>query len=105
MPVTAQRIEPADMTMPEQKVKEINTVEQSMRLDAIASAAFGIARDKMVERIKAGAVRVNWNDVKKPNLSLEEGDVIACKGKGRAEIKKVNMTKKMKYAISLTKYS
>ena len=91
--------------MPAQRVKEIKTVEQSMRLDAIASAAFGIAREKMVERIKAGDVRVNWNEVKKPNLSVEEGDTIACKDKGRAEIKKVTMTKKMKYSINLTKYS
>lgn len=101
----AKRIERDDMIMPTARVKEMKTVEASMRLDAIASAAFGISRDKMVERIKEGGVSVNWNQAQKPNISIEEGDVISCSGKGRAEVTKVTMTKKMRYAVTLTRYA
>ncbi len=46
------------------KKKEITTVEASMRLDAIASAGFGMSRSKMVDAIAAGDVRVNWKEVR-----------------------------------------
>lgn len=76
-----------------------------MRLDTLVSAAFGISRDKAVERIQSGDVSVNWDIVTKPNLSVENGDVISCRHKGRAEITNVEFTQKMKYRVSFTRFS
>lgn len=93
-----------DLKLPVARVKEITTVEASMRLDAVSSAGFSISRDKMAEKIKSGCVRVNWEDTLKPTVLLKEGDIVSCSGKGRIEIKKIFMTKKLRYNIHLIRY-
>ncbi|MFN9957887.1 MAG: S4 domain-containing protein, partial [bacterium] len=60
--------------------KEINTVEASLRLDAIASAGFGISRSKMAEAISAGDVRVNWKDISQSSYNVKTGDLISFRG-------------------------
>ncbi len=40
--------------------KIINTVEASTRVDAIASAGFGLSRSKITTQIKQGYLRLNW---------------------------------------------
>lgn len=85
------------------RIKEIKSVEASLRLDAIASAAFGVSRDKVAAAIKAGDIQLNWEVVKKPTEVVEQGDAILLKGKGRAILEKVETTKKQKYSIKLTR--
>jgi|TARA_B100001142_G_scaffold254482_1_gene255479 RNA-binding protein YlmH len=43
-------------------VDAFNSVEASMRLDAIASAGFRMSRSKMSDLVTSGAVRVNWRE-------------------------------------------
>ncbi|HEY9599561.1 MAG TPA: S4 domain-containing protein, partial [Cyanophyceae cyanobacterium] len=88
----------------EPKKKEMTTVEASMRLDAIASAGFGLSRSKMAEAITAGDVRVNWKDVNQASYLVKAGDLIALRGKGRLEVGEVSVTKKERYRIQLTRY-
>ena len=88
---------------PPQK-KEINTVEASLRLDAIASAGFGISRSKMAEAISAGDVRVNWKDISQSSYNVKTGDLISFRGKGRLEVGEVTMTKKERYRVHLTRF-
>ena len=38
--------------------KEITTIEASIRIDAIASAGFGVSRSKIVNQIKEGKIRI-----------------------------------------------
>ncbi|PSO50668.1 MAG: photosystem II S4 domain protein [Cyanobacteria bacterium SW_9_44_58] len=84
--------------------KEMTTVEASMRLDAVASAAFRMSRSKMADAIAQGNVRVNWKPVTQASHSVQEGDLIAVQGKGRAEVGEVSITKKQRYRIQLTRY-
>ena len=84
--------------------KEITTVEASMRLDAIASAGLGMSRNKMVNAINAGDVRINWKEVKQSNHQVKSGDLIAVRGKGRVEVGEVSITKKQRYRIQLTRF-
>ncbi|WP_204151287.1 photosystem II S4 domain protein [Leptolyngbya sp. CCY15150] len=103
VPVKTRRIELSDLKVREPRKKEMTTVEASMRLDAIASAGFGMSRSKMVDLISAGDVRVNWRDVTQSSYQIKSGDLVAIRGKGRLEIGEVAVTKKERYRIQLTR--
>lgn len=104
VPVKVQPIVFAELKVREPKKKELTTVEASMRLDAIASAGFGISRNKMVDLIGSGDVRVNWKEIATPSYTVKAGDLISIRGKGRLEVGDVAVTKKERYRIQLTRY-
>ena len=104
VPVKTRRIELSELKIREPKKKEMTTVEASLRLDAIASAGFGMSRSKMVDLISSGDVRVNWKDIDRSSHELKAGDLVAIRGKGRLEIGEVAITKKERYRINLTRY-
>ncbi|HEY5466911.1 MAG TPA: YlmH/Sll1252 family protein [Clostridia bacterium] len=56
----------------------------SLRLDAVAALAFGIARADMASRIRHGDVQVNWVECADPDRLLAEGDRMALRGTGKA---------------------
>lgn len=102
--VTTTRIPLNALRVPPPKVKEMSSVEASMRLDAVASAGFSISRGKMADLIKAGDVKVNWRECSKASLEVKQGDVISCAGKGRVEVREVTITKKQRYAVQLVRF-
>ena len=104
VPVKTQPIELSELKIREPKKKEMTTVEASMRLDAIASAGFGMSRSKMSELISGGDVRVNWKDVSQSSYIVKPGDLIAIRGKGRLEVGEVAVTKKDRYRVQLTRF-
>jgi photosystem II S4 domain protein len=104
VPVQIRRIELSELKIREPKKKEMTTVEASMRLDAIASAGFGVSRSKMTDFISAGDVRVNWKDISQASYQVKSGDLIAVSGKGRLEVGEVMVTKKERYRIQLTRF-
>jgi RNA-binding protein YlmH len=79
----------------------MHSVEASTRLDAVASAGFGLARNRLVELIRAGAVRVNWLPVSSPSHQLETGDRIHLSGKGELTVEAITTTKRDRYRIAL----
>ena len=103
VPVKTQAIALSELRVREPRKKEMTTVEASMRLDAVASAGFGMSRSKMADMITAGDVRVNWKPVTQSSHSLETGDLVAIRGKGRLEIGEVAVTKKQRYRVQLTR--
>jgi photosystem II S4 domain protein len=84
--------------------KDLTTVEASLRLDAVASAGFGMSRSKMVDLIGSGDVRVNWKPITQASHTLAMGDLVAIRGKGRLEIGDIAVTKKERYRVNLTRY-
>jgi RNA-binding protein YlmH len=42
----------------------MQSVEASMRLDAVASAGMGMSRGKLKDMIEGGDVLVNWKEVR-----------------------------------------
>jgi len=104
VPVRTQRIDLSELKIREPKKKEMTTVEASMRLDAIASAGFGVSRSKMSDLITAGDVRVNWKDISQASHQVKSGDLIAIRGKGRLEVGEVTVTKKDRYCVQLTRF-
>ncbi len=104
VPVKVQPIPLEELKIREPKKKELTTVEASLRLDAIASAGFGMSRSKMAELITGGDVRVNWKDTTSASATLKSGDLIAIRGKGRVEVGEVMVTKKDRYRVQLTRF-
>jgi photosystem II S4 domain protein len=104
VPVKTQPIDISELKIREPKKKELTTVEASLRLDAIASAGFGMSRSKMVDLIDGGDVRVNWKETTQASSQLKTGDLIAIRGKGRLEVGEVAVTKKDRYRVQLTRY-
>lgn len=102
--VKTQQIEFSELKIRPPKKKEMTTVEASMRLDAIASAGFGMSRSKMANAISAKDVRVNWKEVTQSSYNVKAGDLIAVRGKGRLEVGEVTITKKQRYRVNLVRY-
>jgi photosystem II S4 domain protein len=104
VPVKIKPIELSEIKVNPPKKKEITTVEASLRLDAIASAGFGVSRSKMSDLISAGDVRVNWKEITQSSQALKTGDLISIRGKGRVEIGEIIVTKKERYRVQLTRF-
>jgi photosystem II S4 domain protein len=104
VPVKTRAIEASELKVQPPKVKEMTTVEASMRLDAVASAGFGMSRSKMAGLISSGDVRVNWKEISQSSYTVKAGDLVAIRGKGRLEIGEVNITKKDRYRVQLTRF-
>ncbi len=104
VPVKTRAIAFAELRIRPPKTKAMTTVEASLRLDAIASAGFGMSRSKMSAAIGAGDVRVNWKAVAQPSYTLSPGDLISMQGKGRLQVGEISVTKKERYRVELTRY-
>jgi photosystem II S4 domain protein len=102
--VKTQPIELSELKVRPPQKKEITTVEASMRLDAVASAGFGMSRSKMADAIASGDVRVNWKEISQASYLVKPGDLISVRGKGRLEVDRVDVTKKQRYRVQLTRY-
>lgn len=102
--VRTQEIPLEELRIRPPKVKEMTTVEASMRLDAVASAGFGMSRSKMVDLINSGDVRVNWKPISQSSHQVQSEDLIAIRGKGRLAIGDVMVTKKQRYRIHLKRF-
>ena len=81
--------------------KIINTVEASKRIDAIASAGFGLSRSKITTQIKKGCLRLNWELNSQPSKSVKIGDLIHLEKKGSLKILNIDKTKKERWRIKL----
>jgi len=81
--------------------KVINTVEASTRIDAIASAGFGLSRSKITTQIKQGYLRLNWALNHQPSKSVNIGDLIHLEKKGSLKVLNIDQTKKERWRIKL----
>lgn len=104
VPVKTRPLEWDQIKVRQPKKKELTTVEASLRLDAVASAGFGMSRSKMADMISAGDVRVNWKTVTQPSHTLQSDDLVAIRGKGRLTVGDIAVTKKQRYRVELTRF-
>tara|TARA_A100001037_G_scaffold161869_1_gene145651 strand:- start:998 stop:1786 length:789 start_codon:yes stop_codon:yes gene_type:complete len=81
--------------------KMFSTVEASTRLDAIASAGFGLSRAKIITQIKEGRLRLNWLPVKQACKELAVGDRLQLEQRGSIEIISLEMTKRQRWKVQL----
>ena len=62
---------------------------QSLRLDAVAAAGFGLSRAKAAALIAGGRVLVNHLPCQKPDRLLKEGDDLTARGYGKCVLTQV----------------
>lgn len=85
--------------------KELTLVEASDRLDAVASAGFGLSRAKMVKSIEGGEVLVNFKAAKSAAAPLRAGDVVVLRGQGQLEVSEVAITAKGRVRVKCARLS
>ena len=90
------------LQIPAQRLpRQLTTVEASLRLDAVASAGFGLSRNRMAELVRSGAVRINWQPVSSPSKELVLGDRVRLEGRGELELVEVQLTKRDRWRLVL----
>lgn len=104
-PITLTEISKEDLLQKEEKVKVINATVADLRLDAVAAAGYGVSRSRMADEIKGLNVKVNWKEAKKAAQSVNVGDVISFRGRGRVEIEEIKgTTKKGRISVTLKRF-
>jgi photosystem II S4 domain protein len=92
----------AELQLPPRRVaRSLTTVEASTRLDAVASAGFGLSRSRLAALIRQGAVRIDWQVVTSPSRELRSGERVQLEGRGELRIEAVEITKRDRYRIRL----
>ena len=103
--LTVTEIPPAHLHIPEVRCEEIRDTVSSLRLDAVCSAGFRMARGKAADLIASGRVQVNWRECVKPDKLLSAGDTVSARGFGKFQLSEVGgVTKKGRTAIVVKRY-
>jgi len=77
----------------------------SLRLDAVCSTGFRMARGKAAALIESGRVQLNWRECTKPDRTVSEGDTVSARGFGKFELTEVGaLTKKGRIPITVQCY-
>ena len=95
----------AELRPPEPKVKVIRDTVAALRLDAVAASGFSLSRSKMAALISSKKLTLNGRECDKPDRTVEEGDVLTCRGLGKCVLKEVSGTsKKGRIMLVLERY-
>lgn len=91
--------------VPQVQCREMRDTVSSLRLDAVVSAGFQMARGKAADLIAGGHVQVNWRECVKPDKLLAAGDTVSARGFGKMELAEVGgVTRKGRTSIVLKRY-
>ena len=103
---STREVPPYQVRITQQPVKTISGTVASLRLDAVLSNGLGTGRSAAAQLIRSGKVRVNWREIDQPSFSLNQGDVVTVRGKGRLELAEAGgETRKGRTRIAIKKYS
>ena len=87
------------------QIKTIRDTVASPRLDAVLSSAFSLSRSKAAAYIAGGKVAVNHRECLKSDKTVEEGDVLTCRGLGKCVVKEVpGQSRKGRTMLVLERY-
>ena len=91
--------------IPQAKCELIRDTVSTLRLDAVASTGFRMARGKAADLIASGKVQVNWRECTKTDKLLSEGDTVSARGFGKFQLAEVGgITKKGRTTILVKRY-
>lgn len=87
------------------EVKLIHDTVSTLRLDAVLSCGFSLARGKAADAVTGGRVSLNHRECLKPDKPVGEGDVLTCRGLGKCVVKEVpGQTKKGRTVLVIERY-
>lgn len=99
-PISLSQISP-----PEVRIKTIRDTVATPRLDALVACAFSTSRSKAADFISAGRVQLNHRECTKADKAVEEGDVLSCRGLGKAAVRELGgRSKKGRIMVVLERY-
>jgi RNA-binding protein YlmH len=91
-----------ELQLPAERIERtLTTVEASLRLDAVGSAGFGLSRSRLVERIRRGDVRIDWQTVTSPSRELAPGQRVQLAGRGELLIEAAQPTQRGRWRVTL----
>ena len=103
--LTVTEISREELRIPQVKVQQVQDTVSSMRLDAVVSTAFSMARGKAAELIAAGRVSLNHIPCEKPDKTVGEADIISARGFGKAVVRECGrVSKKGRIILIMDRY-
>ena len=94
-----------DLRFTPPQVKVIHDTVASLRLDSALSSAFSISRSKAAELIASGKASLNHRECLKADKAIVEGDILSCRGYGKAVIKEAgSVSKKGRIILTIERY-
>lgn len=103
--VSTEKIALEELQQKEEQVKEVKATVSALRLDAVAAAGYGVSRSRMADEIKAQRVKVNFKEAKNAAQTVNVGDIISFRQRGRLEVAEINgLTKKGRTSVLLRRY-
>jgi RNA-binding protein YlmH len=81
----------------------VQTVEASLRVDAVASAGFGLSRTRMGALIRQGALRLDWKPVTSPSQVITPGQSVQLEGRGELEIQEATPTLRGRWRVAMVR--
>ena len=95
----------SDIKAPEKQVREVRDTVSSLRLDAVLATGFSTSRGKAADLISAGRVELNHRPCVKADRTVNEGDVMTCRGLGKCVVAEVGgLSKKGRVILTLERY-
>lgn len=76
----------SEISIPQKRHKDFDTIIPSFRADAVVSAMCHISRSKSAELIKSGFLAVNWQSIENSSFICNIGDLFSIKGFGRFKL-------------------
>lgn len=87
------------------QVKVIHDTVSTLRLDAVLSSGFSLARAKAADAVTGGRVSLNHRECLKPDKLVAQGDVLTCRGLGKCVLKTVGgQSRKGRIIIEIERY-
>ncbi|WP_196091763.1 YlmH/Sll1252 family protein [Streptococcus sp. NLN76] len=83
MGVRLQAVPKEDMLQVDEDMQIKTIFVDSLRLDRLIASAFQLGRGKAAQLVKANRVKVNYQERTDVSWSLQAGDVVSVRGKGR----------------------
>ena len=100
--LTVEAVSIDSLQWPAQRLpKRFISVEASRRLDAIASAGFGLSRSKVTRQIREGRLRLNWHPVRQASRDLNVGDRLQLQDRGSVEVLNLELTKRDRWRVEM----
>lgn len=94
-----------DANIPAPEIKEVHDTLASIRLDAVISSGFNIARGPAATYINAGKVAINGLPCTKSDKFINQDDTISVRGLGKIKLAQVNgQTKKGRISVVIHRY-
>lgn len=79
-------IDSEELIQPQVDWEPLHTTVSSMRLDAMIANVFNYSRNRAKETIEHGLVRVNWEEIDRPDYQLDVQDLVSVRHGGRLQI-------------------